>query len=78
MPADQRRAIEEEQEIEGFLRRSHISQKNILRLREVSSGGAPELREKAERVLEIALAAPPTSGAGPGSSGGAAWTFGRA
>lgn len=57
-PAHERRAIEEWQEIEGFLRQSHISAKNVHRLRVLCSEGTPENRTYAARVLEIALVAP--------------------
>jgi hypothetical protein len=49
---------EQEDEIFGFLKRSHISEKNIARLKVLVSSENPRIAELANIVLEVALVKP--------------------
>ncbi|MFQ6094001.1 MAG: hypothetical protein ACE5OR_15230 [bacterium] len=55
MPKEKRRWIEEKDEIFGFLKQSHLSEKNIARLKTLSSSENPKIAELAGIVLEVAL-----------------------
>ena len=58
MPKEDREAIEQEDEIFGFLRQSHISDKNITRLEKLCKSSNPRISEKAGIVLEVAKVKP--------------------
>lgn len=54
MPKDAREAIEHEDEIFNFLSQSHISDKNVARLRVLASSQNERIAELAYIVLEVA------------------------
>ena len=58
MPKEEREAIEQEDEIFGFLRQSHISDKNISRLEKLYGFSNPRISELAGIVLEVAKVKP--------------------
>ena len=58
MPREDREAIEQKDEIFGFLTQSHISPKNVSRLRELASSQNDRASELAEIVLEVAQVTP--------------------
>ena len=58
MPTEQRDAIEQEEEIFGFLKQSHISEKNIARLKTPVSSSNPRIAELADIVLQTAIVKP--------------------
>ena len=58
MPKDERERIEHEEEIYGYLHQSHISDKNLRRLRTLVETGQPHIRELASIVLEVAAVKP--------------------
>ena len=58
MPKEDREAIEQEHEIFGFLTQSHISPRNISRLRTLASSQNGRISELAEIVLEVAQVTP--------------------
>jgi len=58
LPAQQRRYIEETDEIAGLLRQSNISKKNLARLAALSASPNPEVAEYASIVLEIGKVKP--------------------
>ena len=59
MPGDKRRAIEARLEIEGFLfHQSHISAKNVDRLRQHTQSPDPAVANAATVVLQVAVIAP--------------------
>jgi hypothetical protein len=58
LPKDERRAIEARLEIEGFLSQSHISNKNLDRLREHTRSPDPTIVKAAGVVLQVAAIAP--------------------
>ena len=58
MPKEDREAIEQEDEIIGFLTQSHISSRNVSRLRKLASSGNDRVSELADIVLEVAQATP--------------------
>ncbi len=52
-PKEDREAIEQENEIFGFLTQSHISSKNVSRLRKLASSQNDRISELADIVLEV-------------------------
>jgi len=58
MPKEKREAIEQKDEIFGFLKQSHISKKNVSRLKTLSGSPNPRIAELAGIVLEVALVKP--------------------
>ena len=58
MPKDKRESIEQEEEIFGFLKQSHISGKNITRLKTLASSDNPRIVELATIVFEVAKVRP--------------------
>jgi len=58
MPKEKREAIEQKDEIFGFLKQSHISDKNVSRLKTLSGSPNPRIAELAGIVLEVALVKP--------------------
>lgn len=58
MPKENREAIEQEDEIFGFLKQSHISAKNITRLKKLSLSDNQRIAELAGIVLEVAEVKP--------------------
>ena len=58
MPKEDREAIEQKDEIFGFLRQSHISEKNVSRLKTLSQSQNPRIAELASIVLEVASVKP--------------------
>jgi len=58
MPIDTRNEIERSDEIFGFLNQSHISDRNVARLRELASSTNPRIAQRAGIALEVALVKP--------------------
>ena len=58
MPKEEREAIEQQDEIFGLLAQSHISSKNVSRLRELASSKNGKISELADIVLEVAQVSP--------------------
>jgi hypothetical protein len=58
MPKEDRDEMEQEDEIFGFLKQSHISEKNIARLKVLVSSENPRIAELASIALEVALVKP--------------------
>jgi len=58
MPKEQREHIEQKQEIFGYMEQSHISFKNIERLKALSLSPDTCVRDLAAIVLEVALVKP--------------------
>jgi ribosome-binding protein aMBF1 (putative translation factor) len=58
MPKEKRLGIEQEEEIFGFLKQSHISEKNITRLKTLASSENQRIAELAGIVLEVAQVKP--------------------
>ena len=58
MPKEERDAIEQSDEVFGFLVQSHISKKNLARLRILLEGANPRIAELADIVLQVALVKP--------------------
>ncbi len=58
MPKNEREAIEHEDEIFGFLKQSHISNKNVSRLKILASSENLRIAELADIVLEVAKVKP--------------------
>lgn len=58
MPKEGRNAIELEQELFGYMAQSHISEKNISRLKEISQHSNPHISNLASVVLEVAEVKP--------------------
>lgn len=58
MPKDEREAIEQGDEIFGFLKQSNISAKNIQRLKILAASQDPHIAELARIVLEVAAIKP--------------------
>ena len=58
MPKETRYAMEQEEEVFGFLKQSHISKRNIARLKVLASLTNPRVAELANIVLEVALVKP--------------------
>jgi len=58
MPKADRDAIEQEEEICGFMRQSHISDKNIARLRALSASDNSRIADLASLLLDVAKVKP--------------------
>lgn len=58
MPKEKREAIEHEDEIFGYLKQLHISDKNVSRLKTLASFENPKIAELASIVLEVAQVKP--------------------
>ena len=58
LPKEKRDAIEQQDEIFGFLKQSHISEKNVARLKTLASASNPRIAQLANIVLEVALVKP--------------------
>jgi len=58
MPKEEREAIEQEEEIFGFLKQSRISDKNIGRLRTLAASNNLRIAELASLVIEVAKVKP--------------------
>lgn len=58
MPKEDREAIEQKDEIFGFLRQSHISEKNVSRLKTLSQSQNLRIAELASIVLQVASVKP--------------------
>jgi hypothetical protein len=58
LPKEQRDAIERKAEIFDLLTQSHISEKNVERLKQLSSSGDQRIAELASIVLEVAKVKP--------------------
>jgi hypothetical protein len=57
-PKSERRAIEHQDDIFDFLKQSHISEKNVIRLRQMAKSDNPQVASLAEVVLEVARVKP--------------------
>src|SRR5580765_350063 len=57
-PKTERRAIEDQDDIFGFLKQSHISEKNVTRLGQMAKSDNPQVASLAEIVLEVARLKP--------------------
>jgi hypothetical protein len=57
-PATERRAIEDQDDIFRFLKQSHISEKNVIRLRQMEKSDNPQVASLAGIVLEVARLKP--------------------
>jgi len=58
MPKEERESIEQSEEIFGFLEQSHISDRNVTRLRTLAASPHPRVAELAGITLEVALVKP--------------------
>ena len=58
MPKEDRDAVEQEHEIFGFLTQSHISPRNVSRLRTLASSRNARISELAGIVMEVAQVTP--------------------
>jgi hypothetical protein len=58
MPREKRNALMHQREIHGFMEQSHISQKNIARLRALASSSNARIASLAALVLEVAMLTP--------------------
>lgn len=58
LPKSQRRAIEDRDDIFGFMQQSHISKKNLARLEQLAKSEEPRLARLAAIVLEVARVTP--------------------
>jgi len=58
MPKSNRDAIEQEEEIFNYLKQSHISAKNTVRLRTLAASDDPRIAELAAIVIEVAEVKP--------------------
>jgi hypothetical protein len=58
LPKEHLEAVEQEEEIFRYLSQSHISDKNLRRLRTLASSGQPRIAELAAIVIEVAEAKP--------------------
>jgi hypothetical protein len=58
MSQEEREAIEHEEEIFGYLRQSHISDKNVSRLRHLTESSSAKIAELATVALEVAEVTP--------------------
>lgn len=57
-PKTERRAIEDQDDIFGFLKQSHISEKNVTRLGQMAKSDNPQVASLAAIVLEVARIKP--------------------
>lgn len=58
MPKEQRRVIEVEEELFGFLAQTHISDRNILRLQTLATSPIRRISELATQMLEVVASSP--------------------
>ena len=58
LPKSQRRAIEDRDDIFGFMQQSHISKKNLARLEQLAKSETAQVARLAAIVLEVALVTP--------------------
>jgi len=58
MPKEERESLEQSEEIFGFLKQSHISDRNVVRLRTLATSSNPRTAELASITLEVALIKP--------------------
>jgi len=58
MPKSRRRAIEDKDDIFGFLKQAHISEKNVARLKQMAKSDNPQVASLAVIVLEVARVKP--------------------
>jgi hypothetical protein len=58
MPKEDRNAIEMEEEIFGYMSQSHITDKNVARLKKISQSPNPRISYLASVVLEVAAVKP--------------------
>ncbi len=58
MPKSERERIEQKEEIFGFLQQSHISEKNVVRLKTLVASDDGKIAELATIVLEVAVVKP--------------------
>ena len=58
MPKEQRRVIEAEEEIFGFMSQTHISDRNISRLQTLAASPIRRISELATPMLEVAMYSP--------------------
>ena len=57
-PRTERRAIEDQDDIFRFLKQSHISEKNVIRLRQMERSDNPQVASLAQIVLDVARLKP--------------------
>jgi ribosome-binding protein aMBF1 (putative translation factor) len=57
-PKTERRALKDQDDIFGFLKQSHISEKNVTRLGQMAKSNNPQVASLAEIVLEVARLKP--------------------
>lgn len=58
LPKEERDAVDQSEEIFGFLKQSHISDRNVARLRVLAVSSNPKTAEIAGIALEVALLKP--------------------
>jgi ribosome-binding protein aMBF1 (putative translation factor) len=58
MPKSERQAIEDKDDIFGFLEQSHISEKNVARLERMAKSDHPQVASLAAIVLDVARVKP--------------------
>ena len=58
LPKSERRAIEDRDDIFGFMQQSHISKKNVARLEQLAKSETPQVASLAAIVLEVARVTP--------------------
>jgi len=58
IPKEERQAVELQEEIFGFLKQSRISEKNVVRLRELAAADDVQTAELASIVIEVARVKP--------------------
>lgn len=58
LPKSERRAIEDRDDIFGFVHQSHISKKNVARLEQLAKSETPQIASLAAIVLEVARVTP--------------------
>jgi hypothetical protein len=58
LPKEERRFVEEADEVRGYLSQSNISTKNLTRLKALAHSSNPEIAELGKLVLEIGRAYP--------------------
>ena len=58
LPKSERKAIEDREDIFGFMHQSHISQKNVARLERLAMSKTPQVASLAAIVLEVARVTP--------------------
>jgi hypothetical protein len=61
MPKEQRRVIEAEEEIFGFMAQTHISDRNVSRLRSLAASPNQQISQLATPMLDIIVSAPQKS-----------------